>query len=274
MKFKSKINFNNCILFLISVFFLNSLKLLAGNEIPSSLKEKNNSFVLNKEEIQIKKSDLLTKSEFTISVDSYSRSYFKLDSNDLKKDERIYFNQFKISNNDTAFIIMDPWDNFTEDQLNNYYSLITNQKIIPLSKLLAKRGFPILILTNKCSEKLKNTCGVDKNIPLLSNLEIIYHDQYDSRNFKKYLDKKAIKKLVYLGYASNMCLLGRELGLIPMKLEGFEVGFIPDASAAVEFGSSWETGEIHSSMTFIISQWMAKIISYDDLIYKLKVLKF
>ena len=75
---------------------------------------------------------------------------------------------------------------------------------------------------------------------------------------------------MYLGYASNMCLLGRELGLLPMKLEGFEVGFIPDASAAVEFASCWGTGEIHSSFTVIISQWIAKIISYDDLIYKLK----
>ena len=66
-----------------------------------------------------------------------------------------------------------------------------------------------------------------------------------------------------------MCLIGRELGMIQMRLEDFPID-ISEASAAIEFKDTWQTGSIHDSMTIIISQFVASIINLEELINKLK----
>ena len=61
-----------------------------------------------------------------------------------------------------------------------------------------------------------------------------------------------------------MCVIGRSMGMIPMKTKGFRLFFIPDASAAIEFSNSWETGQIHQSTTLLISQWVAELIEFQN----------
>ncbi|ACO74626.1 hypothetical protein LHK_01640 [Laribacter hongkongensis HLHK9] len=74
----------------------------------------------------------------------------------------------------------------------------------------------------------------------------------------------SIDTLIYSGFASNMCVIGRELGMIRMQSKGFRLFFVPEASAAVEFGESWDTGEIHKSTTLLISHWIGELISLKD----------
>jgi hypothetical protein len=61
-----------------------------------------------------------------------------------------------------------------------------------------------------------------------------------------------------------MCVIGRSMGMIPMKNHGFNIYFIPEASAAIEYAESWKNQSIHKSTTRIISQWIAEIIDYDE----------
>jgi hypothetical protein len=70
---------------------------------------------------------------------------------------------------------------------------------------------------------------------------------------------------VYVGFASNMCVIGRRMGMIPVVQQGFKTYFVPEASAAVETEETWETGSMHRETTNLISQWIAEIVHYDDL---------
>ena len=58
--------------------------------------------------------------------------------------------------------------------------------------------------------------------------------------------------------------------MIPMKHQRFFIGFIPEASAAFEFGDSWESNDLHKTTTISISQWLGPIISYEYRINELK----
>ena len=61
-----------------------------------------------------------------------------------------------------------------------------------------------------------------------------------------------------------MCLIGRELGMIPMKNQGFRLYFVPEASAAVERKDSWRSSDAHEDATQLISQWVAGIWEYSE----------
>ncbi len=70
-----------------------------------------------------------------------------------------------------------------------------------------------------------------------------------------------------MGFSSNMCIINRPAGMIPMLQSGLTTYFIPQASAAIEVESTKYTQSIHKTMTIIIAQSIGKIINYDD-IYK------
>ena len=74
----------------------------------------------------------------------------------------------------------------------------------------------------------------------------------------------SIDTLIYSGFASNMCVIGRDLGMIPMQIKGFRLFFVPEASAAVEFQDSWKNNALHESTTLMISQWVGELINLND----------
>lgn len=75
---------------------------------------------------------------------------------------------------------------------------------------------------------------------------------------------QGIDSLIYIGFASNMCVIGRRMGMIPMVHEGFKLFFVPEASAAVEYPDTWQDQSIHRATTRIISQWIAEVIDYEE----------
>src|SRR6185295_11016030 len=93
---------------------------------------------------------------------------------------------------------------------------------------------------------------------------LLYHQDFDDREFASYLQAQGIKSLVYIGFASNMCVLGRKMGMISMKNLGFQIFFVPQASASLEYLDSWDNQSIHKATTKIISQGFAELIDYDE----------
>lgn len=77
---------------------------------------------------------------------------------------------------------------------------------------------------------------------------------------------RGIGSLIYVGFASNKCVMGRPMGMIPMKHRGFDIFFVPEASAAIELPDTWEDQSIHAATTRIVSQWIAQIIDYETLL--------
>jgi hypothetical protein len=180
-----------------------------------------------------------------------------------KNQHYIFSEKFLIDN--TAFIVMDPWIDAPSDFLNNYFGRIIKRKIIPLVNLLRKCGFKIYTLTNNCKEIKPSpySCKIDNFFE--RNTEVLYHDSQTPESFMKLLQERNISNLVYMGFASNMCVIGRNLGMIAMRNRGFSLYFIPDASAAVEVGYKWEDQKLHKAATLMISQWIGGIMDYWEL---------
>ena len=95
---------------------------------------------------------------------------------------------------------------------------------------------------------------------------LLYHQDLDDDAFAEYLRNAGIDSLIYTGFASNMCVIGRRMGMIPMVQQGFKTYFVPEASAAVETEETWETGAVHRETTKMISQWIAEVVHYDEFI--------
>lgn len=202
------------------------------------------------------------------------RSYFALDANGQFKlkdsvpyrSERVYPFLRTINSSSTAVIIMDPWVDMPTKHLNEYAKKITESRIIPLVKKALYLGHPIVILTN--DQKKSNHSA--KIHPVLQSFAddgkaiILFHQDYDDDSFAAYLSARKIDSLIYVGFSSNMCVIGRSMGMIPMKNHGFNIYFIPEASAAIEYAESWNNQSIHKSTTRIISQWIAEILDYDE----------
>lgn len=211
----------------------------------------------------------------TYGVTTYSQSYFQLDSNGelevddkglpIRSEGRYYFEQV-IDPSKTAVVIMDPWIDMASPHLDEYYGQITESKIIPLVAKALERGHPIITLTNDPAVVRYNT-KVHPEIAELATRgqsEIIYHQDFNDDEFASYLHSKGIDALIYVGFASNMCVIGRRMGMISMFNHGFRLYFVPEASAAVEYPDTWDDQFIHQATIKIISQWIAKIIAYDE----------
>jgi nicotinamidase-related amidase len=203
-------------------------------------------------------------------------SHFALDSNgsiELVESlpctlEKRY--QFKrtIDPSHTAMVVMDPWIDMPSEFLNDYYMSVTKSRIIPLVKQALSLGHLIIILTNDPDKAMYNS-KIDVELQTLvkqGKADLLFHQDLDDVGFADYCRSKGITSLIYTGFASNMCIIGRKMGMIYMGHQGFKIFFVPDASAAVEYADSWQDKSLHKATTKIISQWIAEIVDYDEFI--------
>lgn len=223
------------------------------------------------------------KEYYSFSIPTLKRSYFQLDKNnnalklnDLrlpypgKKDEYIVKSHF--TNLDTAFFVIDPWDNAPSDFLNKNYGKIIDLYILPLIIKAAQKNFQIFIFTNKCSviKPVPYSCSIPKTFSNLSlkhqNVKIVFwQDIYDPQDFLKQIKDTGVKNIIYTGFASNMCILSRSVGMYQTSNSGFKLYFIPKASAAVETTKTWKTQDVHKITSIIISQGLGALIEYNDI---------
>jgi nicotinamidase-related amidase len=205
---------------------------------------------------------------------TYRQSYYKRDDKGALKlqqnlpirSENTYRLQRTIHPNKTAIIIMDPWVDMASEHLNKYYGKIAKSRIMPLVYQAIERGHPIIVFTNDPDIVDHNT-KIHPELAALAAMgkaNMLYHQDLDDDAFADHLRLKGVDSLIYTGFASNMCVIGRRTGMIPMVHHGFRLFFVPQASAAVEYPDTWENQSIHQATTKIISQWVAEIIDYNE----------
>ena len=209
------------------------------------------------------------------SIKTMRRSYFAKNENggylcdnsgSLVRKEGPYFTDETIVPTETCILVMDPWVDMESDHLNDYFGRITEETILPAVRNAIAIGHPVVVLTNDPAKVAYNT-AVNSDLESMAanrQLHILYHQDFDRLQFSEMLKKNRITKIVYTGFASNMCLIGRELGMIPMKNQGFRLYFVPEASAAVERKDSWRSSDAHEDATQLISQWVAGIWEYSE----------
>jgi len=207
-------------------------------------------------------------------VKTFRRSYWELtseghvknQSTKPTKSESVYKFDRTIDPSKTAIIVMDAWVDMASQELNKYYGRVIEAKIVPLVEKAILRSHPVFILTNDPAKAKYNT-RVHKKLEKLSRTgkaKILYHQDFDDDSFADFLRSKGIDSLVYTGFGSNMCVIGRKMGMIPMVNQNFKMFFVPGASAGVEFGDTWKNNSIHKATTKIIPHWLGEIIQYDD----------
>jgi hypothetical protein len=207
-------------------------------------------------------------------VTTHRQSYFLLNENGglVEEDglpiraEKIYELKRTIDPHTTAIVVMDPWIDMASDHLNEYYGRILESHVSPLVNKGLERGHRIIVLTNDPKVVKYNTKIYPKLAELVADgkATLLYHQDLDDDLFAEYLRKAGVNTLIYVGFASNMCVIGRRMGMIPMVQQGFKTYFVPEASAAVETEGTWESGSVHRETTKIISQWIAEIVPYDE----------
>lgn len=186
----------------------------------------------------------------------------------FKPGEDIYNNNREIEKNRTALIVMDPWEDSGSDFLNKHFAPVYYASVLPLVNKAVELNLPIIILTNDPSKtNVDYGSRVYPELRLLTEqgkAKILFHQDYNGDSFAKYLNENGINTLIYSGFASNMCVIGRPMGMIPMQTHGFKLYFVPEASAGVEFQDSWDTGAVHEATTKIISQWVGELIDLKE----------
>ena len=249
------------------------------NDHPEKLPFNSSKIVHAVQDTRPKSSQHQEKTQYNLSNSIYTiktirRSYFALDANGQFKlkdslpyrSERIYPFLRTINASSTAVIIMDPWIDMPTKHLNEYARKVIESRIIPLVRKALRLGHPILILTNN-PRKSKHSAKIHHVLQSFvddGKVIILFHQDFDDDRFAAYLRAHKIKSLIYVGFSSNMCVIGRNMGMIPMKNQGFDIYFVPEASAAIEYAESWNNQSIHKLTTRIISQWIAEIIDYAE----------
>lgn len=222
----------------------------------------------------------------SINIPTTQLSFFERNSNGalmLDKQNRPYqgkqetvTSNVEFSPANTALFVIDPWNDMPSDFLNQYYGKIIQSYILPLTQKASASGFPTYIFTNDCKaiKPVPYSCKIPEKFNSMAKAypytEIIYWQDLKVTTFIKSLREQGIKHIIYTGFSSNVCIIGRPIGMINMLQEGFSLYFIPKASAALETQKTWKSQKIHHATTTIISQWMAKLIKYDDIFSKLQ----
>ncbi|MCP4494730.1 MAG: hypothetical protein GY820_46620 [Gammaproteobacteria bacterium] len=96
---------------------------------------------------------------------------------------------------------------------------------------------------------------------------IIFWQDVNTASFIKQLKNQGINKIIYMGFASNMYILMRPIGMAKLFDHGFSLYVIPKASAAVETKETWKNRTIHKIMTIVIAQTFARLIDYDAIFW-------
>lgn len=211
------------------------------------------------------------------------RTYYKLDVNRnsipfIRDGQRFYevdecetIEHRIVTPEKTMLIVMDPWSDVGNDLLNKHCEKVYYGKILPLVHKCIELGLPVTVLTNA---KDPDGYGYDiyselKDLKADGKIDIVYHQDTNTQAFADALKAKGIDTLMYCGFCTNMCIIGRPLGIIAMNLAqnaGFRMLFASDAAAAIEYGKSWETQDIHNWVTFALSQWAVELVEVKDML--------
>ena len=172
----------------------------------------------------------------------------------------------EFTNKNTAIIVMDPWIDWADENLNGYFGKIVDDYLMPLIDKVAENGHPIIIFTNSPAIVAYNTkisLGLQKLVDE-GKAVLLYHSDYDADSFAAYLKNIGVNKVIYTGFCSNMCVLFRKVG-IPFMNTKVQTYFIPQCSGAIEHATTWETQDCHKHTTLLISQTQALLIEFDDI---------
>jgi nicotinamidase-related amidase len=155
-----------------------------------------------------------------------------------------------------AVIVIDAWNTLDESPGDRWNSNIT-EKLAPTLAALRSTGMAIIHASH------------DRPVhPLarpLGDETVIQGEIMDSDFIGNALRNSGIKRLFYMGYGSNKCLLWRPVGMVAMAQRGFDITLVRDASLASEIEESLEGDWFHKAMVHLVESNFGTTVSGADI---------
>ena len=171
---------------------------------------------------------------------------------------------------ETAIIVIDPWSDAPFPELNERTEKHAKRFILPVVKLAVKSGIPVYIFTNnpEIVDYSTEICAFLNDLVDNENIFLLYYDSFqDTDDFVHFLAENGIKSLFYTGYATQLCVLYRNVGIIPMFYHSDIALFtIPEATAAVvdDDNDALNIQMRNDICTMLSQQGIADIIPIED----------
>ena len=130
-------------------------------------------------------------------------------------------------------------------------------KLLPLVETARKHGVLIVHCPHGESQH-----------PLIRPLptELVLDGLGEEARLLEALRHKGIRRLLYAGYASNMCVLTRPVGIIQMSKQGYDIIFVRDASLAIEAPDFLDRDLTHQVATYMVETNWGVSTSVDDVL--------
>ena len=145
-----------------------------------------------------------------------------------------------------AAVVVDAWDEIS------FHRNICD-KLAPTLAALRLIGMPIIHAPHDRS--------LHPSVRPLDGESVIPGEIADVEFVAGALCKTGIKRLIYMGYHSNQCILFRSLGMLAMKKRDFSVALVRDASLASETKESVRGHWLHRSVVNLIESQIGATVS-------------
>lgn len=161
---------------------------------------------------------------------------------DTERDGFYEFQALNLRADEIALILIDVWAYHPNDGLMARQEENVRNKIVPL--LQAARDLGITVVHAPHGNPIHSQVRpVDGEIVL---------NEYDYIAVFNTLRNRGIKTLIYAGYASNMCVLVRPIGIIQAKGQNFDVILVRGATIAVEAPESLDGEWAHKMSVLFV----------------------
>lgn len=202
---------------------------------------------------------------------AYTYSYFAFDSETGYQEAPAFVETPATLKTDrTAYIIIDPWCDAGSSYLNAMITKAIDEYVLPLANRFADCGARIIIATNKPP---LTPNAIDYRLQSLVDsglAEIVYHQDLDTPE-KIVALLESVDTLVFAGFAANMCVLFRPLGIISLysQFSGDSkktMYFVPEATAGVAFTNDADNIRMRDDICITLAQnHIASLVRFDDL---------
>lgn len=200
----------------------------------------------------------------------YSYTYYDYDTDKGYSDAPSFVKEpVLLSPERTAFIIIDPWVDNPSEAINRKGSEVVGDYILPLAERFASCGARIIIATNAY---IYEPSRIDPRLQALvdaGQAERIFHQDYDTSEKVDAL-LSGVDALVYSGFSTNMCVLFRPLGIMPMHYarpaEPYALYVVPEATAAFAFTTAADNLRLRDDTLITLAQnRITLLLQYEDL---------
>jgi nicotinamidase-related amidase len=146
---------------------------------------------------------------------------------DTELDSKYIPTRETIALNKSALLLIDVWENHPNDGWTERARGNVATKIAPLLDRARRNQMTILHAPHR------QTIARDAR-PLPGEINLDDADLASTEALDRFLRLHGIQTLFYAGYATNLCVLNRPVGIIRMSQRGYKIILVRDATIALE----------------------------------------